>query len=132
MWALEVARVVSSLFPINMNDERTDLSPDDERLFPSDIIWQSWCRVAHRQSIPVSNLRVIVRFVVVNKAFKRVIEETLLHSSCTRKETTNFGYTDADEGFYALLGNINGVSSMRMLIDHKKFSAFARSNESWF
>jgi len=41
----------------NMNDKRNDMSPDDERLFPSEIIWQSWCRVPHRQSIPVSNLR---------------------------------------------------------------------------
>ncbi len=41
----------------NMNDKRNDMSPDDERLFPSEIIWQSWCRVPHRQPIPVSNLR---------------------------------------------------------------------------
>lgn len=26
----------------NTNDKRADLSPNDERLFPSEIIWQSW------------------------------------------------------------------------------------------
>lgn len=108
----------------NMDDKRTDISPDDERLFPSEIIWQSWCRVTHRQSIPVSNLRVIVRLVVVNEASKKVIEETLLHSTCTREETTHFEYTEADQGFYALLGSINGASSMRMLIDHKEALGF--------
>ena len=103
----------------NMNDKREDKCPDDERLYPSEIIWQSWCRVAGRKSIPVSNLRVIVRLVVVNEASKRVIEETLRHSECTREEESNIEYTDIDEGFYALLGSTNGASSMRMLIDHK-------------
>lgn len=28
----------------NMNDKRNDMGPDDEGLFPSEIIWQSWCR----------------------------------------------------------------------------------------
>ncbi len=108
----------------NMNDKRKDETPDDGRLFPSEIIWQSWCRMAHRQSIPVSNLRVIVRLFVINKSSKRVIEETLLHSSCTRGETTHFEYTEADQGFYALLGSINGASSMRMLIAHKEALGF--------
>lgn len=108
----------------NMNDKRRDETPDDGRLFPSEIIWQSWCRVAHRQSIPVSNLRVIVRLFVINEASKRVIEETLVHSSCTRGETTHFEYSEVDQGFYALLGSINGASSMRMLIDHKEALGF--------
>jgi len=37
---------------------------------------------------------------------QRVIEETLVHSSCTREETNHFEYTDAEQGFYALLGSI--------------------------
>ena len=108
----------------NMNNKTNDDSPADERLFPSEILWQSWCRVSSRLSIPVSNLRVIVRLFVVNEESKRVIEETLLHSSCTREETTHCEYTDGDEGFYALLGSINGASSMRMLIDHREALGF--------
>ena len=88
----------------NMNDKPKDKAPDDERLFPSEIIWQSWCRVAHRQSIPVSNLRVIVRLVVVNDASRRVIKETLLHSSCTREESTHFEYTDGVPGLLCVAG----------------------------
>ena len=63
----------------------------------------------------------IVRLVVVNK---RVIGETLLHSSWTKEERTHFEYTDADEGFYALLGSIDGACSMRMLIDRKESFGF--------
>ena len=70
-------------------------------------------------SIPVSNLRVIVRLVVVNEASKRVIKETLLHSTNTREEKTHIEYTDIDQGLYTLLGSTNHASSTRMLIDHK-------------
>lgn len=108
----------------NMNDKSIDIGPVDERLLQSEDIWQSWCRVTHQQSTRVSKMRVIVRLVVVNEASKKVIEETLLRSSCTREETTHIEYTDADQGFYALLGSMNGASSMRMLIDHKEALGF--------
>ena len=103
-----------------MNDKRNDNCPPDERLYPSESIWQSWCRVAHRQLIPVSNLRVIIRLVIVNEASKRVIEETLQNSAYTRQDKNYIEYTDVDEGFFGLLGSTNGASSMRMLIDHKE------------
>lgn len=51
----------------NMNDKRNEQIPDDEDSFRRS-------RVAHRQSIPVSELRVIVRLIVVKEASKRVIE----------------------------------------------------------
>ena len=72
----------------NMNDKSIHIGPEDERLLQSEDIWQSWCRVTHQQSTPVSKMRVIVRLVVVNEASKKVIKETLLRSSCTREETT--------------------------------------------
>jgi len=35
-------------------------SPVDSRLGFAEIIWQSWCQAAHRQSIPVSIFRVFL------------------------------------------------------------------------
>ena len=65
----------------NLNDKTKDFSAEEDKMIPSEILWQSWCRVASRNSVPFSNLRAIVQYFVANKASQRVIKDVLNHSS---------------------------------------------------
>ena len=98
-----------------------DTTATDQRPWPSEVMWYSWVRVARQQGADVSGLRAFVRYFVTNKSTQRVIWEAFKHSSHTREgpERGRVEYTPQDQGFYALLGSVNGKSSMRMLLDHK-------------
>ena len=108
------------------NDKsRDDSQPEDKRLFPSEVYWQSYLR---RQG-NARDLRLIVRYHIWNEQTALCIQEAALRST-RQSEPTRPGtsipmhgravYNSQDEGLFALLGSPNGASSMRMLKDHKK------------
>lgn len=98
-----------------------DTTAADQRIWPSEVMWYSWVRVARQQGADVSGLRAFVGYFVINESTRRVICEAFKHSSHTREgpERGRIEYTPQDQGFYALLGSVNCKSSMRMLLDHK-------------
>ena len=108
----------------NLNDKTKDFSAEEDKIFPSEILWQSWCRVASRNSVPFSNLRTIVRYFIANEASQRIIKDVLDHSFSSRDVEDHLGYTELDDGFFAILGSVNGASSMRMLLDHRQALRF--------
>ena len=104
------------------NYKRQDTNPANQRLFPSEVIWQSWLLVGQRfPNIKPSSLRMIARCCVVNLSARRAIWYAARRSSCLYEDCSSGWavYTKDDEGFYAILGSDNGASSMRLLIDHK-------------
>lgn len=125
-WALEEEEPIytnwfdpnNGVVVANLNDKSKDMSAEEDKIFPSEILWQSWCRVANRNSVPVSNLRAIVRYFIINDASKRVIKDVMDHSFSSRDVEDHLEYTKFDDGFFALLGSVNGASSMWMLLDH--------------
>ena len=103
------------------NFKHRDSTAADQRLWPSEVMWYSWVRVARQQGAGVSGLRAFVKYFVINESTQKVIWEAFKHSSHTREEPKRgrIEYTPQDQSFYALLGSVNGKSSMRMLLDHK-------------
>ncbi|KAK2798739.1 hypothetical protein FQN50_008720 [Emmonsiellopsis sp. PD_5] len=102
----------------NENYKSRDQNPAGKKLWPSEVLWQSWKMVAKRQQANPSNLRVIVRYVIVEECTQRVIWQA--HRASGSGPESYREYTEFDEGYYAILGSTNGASTMRMLIDHKR------------
>jgi hypothetical protein len=104
------------------NYKRLDRNSANQRLFPSEVVWQSWLLVG--QCFPnfePSSLRMIARCCVINLSARRAIWYAARRSTCLYADRSSGWavYTKDDEGFYAILGSDNGASSMRLLIDHK-------------
>jgi hypothetical protein len=66
------------------NYKQKDRNPDGEKLYPSDILWQSWKSEAVRQRSRSSHLQVVVRLVVMNEETQRVIWQAAKLSTSTR------------------------------------------------
>ena len=108
----------------NFNNKDKDMAAPEDKIFPSEILWRSWVKVAEKSSVPLSKLRVVVRYFITNEASKAVIKDTWAYSDCTRDEEFHRELTDTDPGFFAVLGSINGYSTMRMLRDHRQAVGF--------
>ena len=110
----------NSIIVCSKNYKNQDENPIDDRLWPSEILWQSWAMEAQTQECSQSGLKAIVRFYVVNESTKTIIWKAM-QSSTSTKEGPHFyrEYTDLDDGYFAILGSPNGASTMRMLNDHK-------------
>ncbi|KAL8856142.1 MAG: hypothetical protein Q9178_007267 [Gyalolechia marmorata] len=105
----------------NENFKDRDKNPNGQKLYPSEILWQSWAMAAIDQGSLASDLRAIVRLRIINKEAKRIIWYAGQTSSSTRKGPKNYReYTELDHGFHAILGTANGASTLRMLLDHKQ------------
>ena len=97
-----------------------DQNPEALRLFPSEVAWRSWLSAAARDETSPSSLRFIVRDSIKNKATRMVIWHSARWSNCSESDSKGYRvYTKYHSGFFALLGSINGASTMRMLLDHK-------------
>jgi hypothetical protein len=55
------------------NDKSRDTNPPEQRLWPSEALWQSYRLVAENERILLSNLRIIGRHCVVNRSTKNAI-----------------------------------------------------------
>ena len=53
-----------------------------------------------------------------------MIKDTWAYSDFTRDEKSHRELTDTDPGFFAVLGSINGYSTIRMLRDHRQAVGF--------
>ena len=104
------------------NWKANDLDDLDEKLFPSEIIWQSYILSGDRiPRFDPASLRLIVRHSIVNISTRRAIWYAGRRSTCLKEDPLSgyVEYTPLDEGFYAVLGSDNGANTMRLLIDHK-------------
>ena len=105
----------------NENYKDRDENPDEQKLYPSEILWQSWTMAAIDQGSLASDLRAIVRLRIVNDEAKRIIWYAGQTSSWTREGPDNYReYTELDDGFFAILWSPNWASTLRMLLDHKQ------------
>lgn len=102
------------------NVKTRDENPPGERLWPSEIIWQSYLLVAAMEGSKPSKLSLIVRYNVENSSTLTAIWHAERMSTYTREGERGYReYTQIDDGYYAILGSPNGANTMRMLIDHK-------------
>ena len=109
---------------VNMeNYKNNDTNPPAQRLWPSEVVWQSFLHVAAYDKIRPPALRVIVRDTVVNDLTKSAIWQAQRFSTSAPLHKSNRmakGYTRTlTMVFMPSLGSPNGASTMRMLLDHK-------------
>ena len=106
------------------NIKSPDKNQPERRLWPSEIIWQSFLHAAAHEgegALP-SGLRLIFRHCVINEQILMTILQASKASNSASHQATDKGYrmyTEGDEGFYAQLGSVNGASTVRMLLDYK-------------
>ena len=100
------------------NNRRRDSDPPC--MWPSEVIWQSFVMVADEEQTSPSDLRCIVRHSVENHCTRMVIWQAARENANSPMHDNGYReYLPLDEGFFALLGSVNGASTMRMLLDHK-------------
>ena len=100
------------------DDRRRDSDPPS--MWPSEVIWQSYVMVAAEEQACPSDLSFIVRHSVKNHCTRMVIWQAAREDAISPVgEEGYWEYLPFDEGFFALLGSVNGSSTMRMLLDHK-------------
>ena len=105
------------------NDKRRDTHPPD--LWPSEIIWQSWAMTVEKENVELSSLRSIIRDSLVNINTRMIIWQAAREDAIFPVgENGSRQYLPLDPGFFALLGSVNGCSTMRMLLDHKVQTGF--------
>ena len=98
-----------------------DRDSDPPSLWPSEAIWQSFLMVADKEQTSPSDLRLVMRHSVKNERTRMVIWQAAPEDAMLPMQEDGYReYLPLDEGFFALLGSVNGSSSMRMLVDHKK------------
>ena len=115
----------SGVMICNENFKNRDKNASEKRLWPSEILWQSWTTVARTQGFRPGDLKVIVRSWIVNEPTQRMIWQAAKLSTCSmRGPKDHKEYTEWDQGYYAILGSVNGASCMRMLLDHKAAMGF--------
>jgi hypothetical protein len=104
--------------------DRDDNAPG-QKLWPSEILWQSWMMAVEAQRSRPSDLQVIVRFRVVNESTMSMIWHAARLSTCIREGLHHYReYTKWDQGYHAILGSVNGASAVRMLLDHKALMGY--------
>ena len=102
-----------------------DKNAPEKKLWPSEILWQSWTTVARTQGSRPGDLKVIVRSWIVNEETQRVIQQATKLSTCTREGPRDYKeYIEWDQDYHAILESVNGASTMKMLLDHKAAIGF--------
>jgi hypothetical protein len=102
------------------NYKAQDTNPEGQRLWPSEVLWLSYTRVAEKEDFQPSKLRLIgVSHIVNNRDLTAIWHAARSSTSNGHRGCGHREYTSLDEGFYAILGGPNGSSAMRMLIDHR-------------
>jgi hypothetical protein len=114
----------------NENYKSRDIRPEHWQIFPSEALWQSFLLASREDALLVGstdNLRTIVRNNVVNQSCRTAIWYAARRSTCTSEGEKGYKvYTEFDNGFFAILGSQNGVSTMRLLLDHKRELGFPK------
>ena len=107
------------------NENFKERDSDPSSLWPSEAIWQSFTMIADREQSNPSDLRHIIRNNVINECTRMVIwQAARADATFVNREDGHREYLPFDEGFFALLGSVNGSSTMRMLLDHKAHLGF--------
>lgn len=103
----------SGVIVCSENYKHRDKNAPGQQLWPSEILWQSWMMAVKEQRSRLSDLKAVVRFLVVNKSTKSVIWHAHRLSTCTRDGPDHYReYTKLDQGYHALLGSANGASTI--------------------
>ena len=63
----------NGVIAVAANFKDWDTTAVDQRLWPSEVMWYSWVRVARQQGADVSGFRAFARYFVINKSTQRVI-----------------------------------------------------------
>lgn len=85
------------------NRKPDDSNGLDARLWPSDILWESWAMVFRAQGSKPSNLRAIVRSTIVNESTQIVLWKATEFSTCSKKsQHYHIKYTKREPGFLRL------------------------------
>ncbi|KAL8801689.1 MAG: hypothetical protein Q9182_004283 [Xanthomendoza sp. 2 TL-2023] len=102
------------------NEKLQDRSDPRDRIQWSDIIFQAFEQEAIRKHQPITSLRTIWRFHVVNSTTRKIVGEanTLGAPKVGPYFIEHSPSGSRDRGFFALLGCPNGSGIVRMLADH--------------
>jgi hypothetical protein len=100
--------------------KENDKAPEGKKVWPSEVIWQSWRLAAVAEGGSPSDLRRIVVDTIKNDFTQAVISQA--ENLSTGQWCGNLCrlYTPKYDGFYAILGSQNGKGIVRLLLDHKK------------
>ena len=107
------------------NKKDRDSNAEEDRIFCSEVVWQTYLVSCSKFKIMPGLLRVLVQHFIINEETKMVIwhaARTADKHRVTQKPSDDKGYRVYEEpqrGFYALLGSTLGAQMLRMLIDHK-------------
>lgn len=102
------------------NHKERDTNSKAERLFCSEVVWQSFLLACKADGAKPSGLRLLIQHFVINKETKIAISEVIRSSNVTSVgEDDRRVYTERDKGFYVLLGSVLGAQMMRILLDHR-------------
>ena len=104
-----------------LNDKTLDHNDPQDRLHWSDIVFQIYETEAVRARQPLSLLRTVWRFWIVNADTDTILGEAKRFGSPMHEGLPYIEYRpggDNDSGFFALLGCPNGSGVVRMLTDH--------------
>jgi hypothetical protein len=73
----------------------------------------------------------IIRQLVINGSTQVIIVGIIQNSTCFGNCVPDYGYTmytDRNDGFYVILGNVNGANTTRMLVDSDLIMADINTN----
>lgn len=104
------------------NYKHRDENPEDQRIFPSEALWQSFLLARGQRPSFRKPMRLcaVVRSNVVNASSRTAIWHAARRSTSSNEGPKGYKvYTELDDGFNAILGSQNGASTMRLLLDHK-------------
>ena len=103
------------------NDKRRDKNPPGQNFWPFEALFQSYRLVCKSQGVRLSTLQMIIRHCVVNSATKDAITQSAQQSTFSDEGPLGYKvYTKIDDGFYAILGSVNGNNTYKVLRDHKR------------
>lgn len=104
------------------NSKKNDENTPENRLFPSEVGWQTFLMAVHEEGPKVhsTNIRVILNYFIVNDEASQVLYwANRASAAACDGEDGHREYCEDDDGFYAILCCALGACNMRMLIDHK-------------
>lgn len=111
------------------NFKELDKNVSGKTLFPSEGLWQSYLMATEATGPGPANLKLIIRYCVVNAATLSIIRHAEEKSTCTGLKSPDLGgriYHRQDAGYFAILGSPNGANTARMLLDHSSEIGFRK------
>ena len=104
-------------------DKSRDVNEVRDRIFPCEVGWQSFLLAARLEKTEAPVLKGIIWSFVVEEQTKTILNRATAHfGSRFRRQEREF--YPGDPAFYAILGSVLGILTMRMLTDHKRIIGY--------